>query len=46
MYQVFNMGIGIVAIVSQRDATRAKNILRAKMIGRIERGSGGTKLSF
>ena len=46
MYQVFNMGIGMVAIVSQRDATRAKNILRAKMIGRIERGSGRTKLSF
>ena len=46
MYQVFNMGIGMVAIVRQRDVTRAKNILRAKVIGRIERGSGGTRLSF
>ena len=46
MYQVFNMGIGMVAIVRQRDVTRAKNILRAKVIGRIERGSGRTKLSF
>ena len=46
MYQVFNMGIGMVAIVSQRDVTRAKNVLRAKVIGRIERGSGKTKLSF
>src|SRR5438874_2245011 len=46
MYQVFNMGIGMVAIVRQRDVTRAKNILHAKVIGRIERGSGGTKLSF
>jgi phosphoribosylformylglycinamidine cyclo-ligase len=46
MYQVFNMGIGMVAIVRQRDVTRAKNILHAKVIGRIERGSGKTKLSF
>src|SRR5881398_1240072 len=37
MYQIFNMGIGMVAIVRQRDVTRAKNILHAKVIGRIER---------
>ena len=36
MYQVFNMGIGMVAIVSERDAKRAMSILRAKRIGRIE----------
>ena len=46
MYQVFNMGIGMVAIVAERDAKRAMSILRAKLIGRIERGSGQTKLSF
>jgi phosphoribosylformylglycinamidine cyclo-ligase len=46
MYQVFNMGIGMVAIVSGRDATRAMSILKAKRIGRIERGSGKTRLSF
>jgi phosphoribosylformylglycinamidine cyclo-ligase len=46
MYQVFNMGIGMVAIVSQRDVGAAKRILRAKVIGRIERGSGKTRLSF
>jgi phosphoribosylformylglycinamidine cyclo-ligase len=46
MYQVFNMGVGMVAIVSQRDVGAAKRILRAKVIGRIERGSGKTKLSF
>jgi phosphoribosylformylglycinamidine cyclo-ligase len=46
MYQVFNMGIGMVAIVNQRHVTRAKNILRAREIGRIERGSGKTRLSF
>ena len=46
MYQVFNMGIGMVAIVSERDAKRAMSILGAKRIGRIERGSGKTQLIF
>ena len=46
MYQVFNMGIGMVAIVSARDAKRAMSILRAKTIGRIERGGGKTRLIF
>ena len=46
MYQVFNMGIGMVAIVSERDAKRAMSILKAKRIGRIERGRGKTKLVF
>ena len=46
MYQVFNMGIGMVAIVSERDAKRAISILRAKRIGGIERGSGKTRLVF
>jgi phosphoribosylformylglycinamidine cyclo-ligase len=44
MYQVFNMGIGMVAIVAQRDADRVVSILSAKRIGRIERGSGKTRL--
>jgi phosphoribosylformylglycinamidine cyclo-ligase len=44
MYQVFNMGIGMVAIVAQRDAPRAMGMLRAKRIGRIARGSGKTVL--
>jgi phosphoribosylformylglycinamidine cyclo-ligase len=46
MYQVFNMGIGMVTIVSQRDLGVAKRILRAKVIGRIERGTGKTRLIF
>jgi phosphoribosylformylglycinamidine cyclo-ligase len=45
MYQVFNMGIGMVAIVAERDAKRAMSILHAKRIGRIERGRGKTILS-
>ena len=40
MYQVFNMGIGMVAVVSERNAQRAMRMLRAKRIGRIQRGSG------
>jgi phosphoribosylformylglycinamidine cyclo-ligase len=46
MYQVFNMGIGMVAIVAQRDADRAAAILHAKRIGRIERGTGKSRLVF
>ena len=46
MYRVFNMGIGMAAIVSERDAKRTMSILKAKRIGRIERGSGKTRLVF
>ena len=46
MYQVFNMGIGMVAIVAKRDAKRAISILKARQIGRIERGSGKTRLTL
>jgi phosphoribosylaminoimidazole (AIR) synthetase len=46
MYQVFNMGIGMVAIVAERDAKRAMSMLGAKQIGRIERGRGKTRLVF
>jgi phosphoribosylformylglycinamidine cyclo-ligase len=46
MYQVFNMGIGMVAIVSARDAKNVARRLRAKQIGRIEPGSGKTQLIF
>ena len=44
MYQVFNMGIGMVAIVSARNAEKVARQLRAIQIGRIERGSGVTQL--
>jgi phosphoribosylformylglycinamidine cyclo-ligase len=40
MYQVFNMGVGMVVIVTEQDSQRAKSILRSKEIGRIERGTG------
>jgi phosphoribosylformylglycinamidine cyclo-ligase len=46
MYQVFNMGIGIAAIVSQRDAEGVKAMLKAKQIGHIERGIGKVRLKF
>ena len=46
MYQVFNMGIGMVAVVAERDAKQIALTLKAKTIGRIERGRGITRLSF
>ncbi len=46
MFQVFNMGIGMVAIVSPTDARAISRRLGAKMIGRIERGTGRTRLRF
>ncbi|MDQ6654428.1 MAG: phosphoribosylformylglycinamidine cyclo-ligase [Verrucomicrobiota bacterium] len=46
MYQVFNMGIGMAAIVSASDAKTLARELRAKPIGRIVRGTGVTQLRF
>jgi phosphoribosylaminoimidazole (AIR) synthetase len=40
------MGIGMVAVVSRRDADRARSLLKAIPIGRIERGTGKTRLVF
>lgn len=44
MYQVFNMGIGMVVIVSEKEADKTIARLRAKRIGKIEHGSGKTRL--
>lgn len=44
MHQVFNMGIGMAVVVSERDAPRAMAILKAKRIGQIARGSGRVRL--
>jgi phosphoribosylaminoimidazole (AIR) synthetase len=38
------MGIGMAAIVSERDTAKVMSMLKAKQIGRIERGSGKTQL--
>ena len=46
MYQVFNMGIGMAAIVAEKSAGRIAKTLRAKTIGRVESGSGMTRLLF
>jgi len=46
MYQVFNMGIGMVAVVSARDADRAMLMLKSKRIGQIVRGNGRVRLVF
>jgi phosphoribosylformylglycinamidine cyclo-ligase len=44
MFQIFNMGIGMIAIVATRDAKSVARQLKAKVIGRIERGRGRTLL--
>lgn len=44
MYQVFNMGIGMVAIVAEKNADKARSMLKASRIGRIERGTGRARL--
>jgi phosphoribosylformylglycinamidine cyclo-ligase len=44
MYQVFNMGIGMVMVVAERNARSAMSTSKAKRIGRIERGSGKVRL--
>jgi phosphoribosylformylglycinamidine cyclo-ligase len=46
LYQVFNMGIGMVAIVAPADAEKIMPMLRAKRIGRTVRGTGKTRLAF
>jgi phosphoribosylformylglycinamidine cyclo-ligase len=44
MYQVFNMGIGMVAIVAEKNAAETMSMLKARRIGRIERGAGQARL--
>ena len=46
MYQVFNMGIGMVAIVAEVEARKSLSILKAKRIGVIANGTGKTRLLF
>lgn len=46
MYQVFNMGIGMVVVVPEAFGETVASALRARRIGQIERGSGVTRLSF
>jgi phosphoribosylformylglycinamidine cyclo-ligase len=44
MYQVFNMGIGMVAIVSEKDSATAARLLNGRRIGAITKGKGKTRL--
>jgi phosphoribosylformylglycinamidine cyclo-ligase len=46
MYQVFNMGIGMAAVVAERSAKQAIASLRAKRIGYIRRGKGKVRLKL
>ncbi len=44
MHQVFNMGIGMVAIVSEKDSAMAARLLKGRRIGLIVQGRGKTRL--
>ncbi len=44
MYQVFNMGIGMTIIVSPKDAPLVAKKLKARTIGKIEKGTGIVRL--
>jgi phosphoribosylformylglycinamidine cyclo-ligase len=46
MYQVFNMGIGMAVVVREKDAAAASQRLKARVIGRIEKGAGSVRLEF
>ena len=46
MYQVFNMGIGMAVVVRAKDAAALASRLRARLIGRIESGTGKVRLVF
>jgi phosphoribosylformylglycinamidine cyclo-ligase len=46
MYQVFNMGIGMAAVVSESDVERVMPMLKAKRIGQIVHGNGRVRLNF
>ena len=45
MYQVFNMGIGMTIVVSEKDAGTVIRLTKAKRIGRIEAGTGLVRLT-
>ncbi len=45
MYQVFNMGIGMTVIVSPKDAALVAKKLKARTIGKIEKGTGIVRLA-
>ena len=44
MYQVFNMGIGMVLIVAEKDAPAALKHTKGRVIGRIVPGAGSVRL--
>ena len=45
MYQVFNMGIGMAVVVAEKDVAKVAKQLKARVIGRIIKGSGIVRLS-
>ena len=44
MYEVFNMGIGMVLVVSKLHASEVLSLTKGKVIGQITSGSGKVRL--
>ena len=44
MYQVFNMGIGMVVVVAEKDVKAVQAKLKGKIIGRMAKGTGIVQL--
>ena len=44
MYQVFNMGIGMVVVVAEKDVKAVQAKLKGKIIGRMAKGTGMVQL--
>ncbi len=44
MYQVFNMGIGMVVVVAEKDVKKVQAKLKGKIIGRMAKGTGVVQL--
>ena len=43
MYQVFNMGIGMVLVVSGKEGSPLAKLLGGRVIGRITKGVGAVR---
>ena len=44
MFRTFNMGIGMIIIVSNDEANRVRELINVSELGKIEEGKGGVKL--
>ena len=44
MFRTFNMGIGMIIIVSKNEVAMVEDLIRVKVIGEIEEGKRGVRI--